>query len=370
MRVVVIDDDKAMLTVMKRRLARIDGVEVAASMRQVSHARDYFRRDSADLAFIDIEIAGDNGLQLARELRESHRDLDIVFVTSHKEYALDAFDSYPLDYMIKPISTERLTETVERARRKRQGQRASEGEAIEGKQMIIQGMGGLTVADWQGGEVKWISSKSKELFALLLLNRGKEVSRSVIIERVFPDMPLNNSNAYLHTAMYQLRKALTAQGLKQMVISHYDQYRLDLTKAEVDYIDFENKLRALGDIHESNMEDALALEQLYKGELFGEQSYLWAVQEQERLGYLYDDFAKRLIRNLMDCKKAATALPIARKLVRRHELDEEANFLLLQLLGAVKDWKALQNHYERFRDLLKRELGIEPSFELDGLLQL
>ncbi|MCU6708870.1 response regulator [Paenibacillus sp. J5C_2022] len=369
MRVVIIDDDQAMLTVMKRRLARMEGIEVAASMRQVPDALDYFRNHTADLAFIDIEIAGDNGLQLARELRERHQELDIVFVTSHREYALDAFEAYPLDYMVKPISAPRLSETVERARRKRQGQPAADGDANELKQSVIQGLGGLTVSGPLDNEVKWISSKSKELFAFLLLNRGKNVSRSLIIEQVFPDMPLNNSKTYLHTAVYQLRKALSSQGLREMVVSNHDQYRLELASVEVDFIDFEHKVAALGDIHESSLEDALTLEQQYAGELFGELSYLWAMPEQERLGYLYDNFAKRLIRTLMDGQQVGAALPVARKLVRRQELDEEANLLLMQTLGGMKDWKALQDHYERFRELLKRELGIKPSFELAGLFK-
>ncbi len=370
MKVVIIDDDQAMLTVMKRRLARIEGVEVAASMQQVPDAREYFRRHSADLAFIDIEIAGDNGLQLARELRDHHRELDIVFVTSHKEYALDAFDSYPLDYMIKPISVERLAETVERAMQKRQGEPATRGEANKAKQATIQGLGNLTVRGRRGSEVKWISSKSKELFAFLLLNRGKAASKSLIIEHVFPDMPLNKSNTYLHTAVYQLRKALSSQGLRQMVVSNHDQYRLELASMTVDFIEFEDTITALGDLDKSSLETAISLEQQYTGELFGELSYLWVIPEQERISYLYDDFTKRLIRMLMEQRQTGAALPIARKLVRRHELDEEANYLLMQLLGERKDWKALQTHYDHFRALLKSELGIKPSFELTSLFQL
>lgn len=119
MKVILIDDDRVMLTIMKRQLGRMEDVEVVACFQSAEEAIAYFRAGgNVELAFIDIQIADANGLQLARALRECNSDFDIVFVTSHKEYALSAFDVYPLDYMVKPVSKQRLAETLERARKK------------------------------------------------------------------------------------------------------------------------------------------------------------------------------------------------------------------------------------------------------------
>lgn len=57
----------------------------------------------------------ENGLEFAKRLRESGLQMKIVFVTSHKEYALSAFDVYAFDYMVKPIVQERLHGTILRA---------------------------------------------------------------------------------------------------------------------------------------------------------------------------------------------------------------------------------------------------------------
>src|SRR5690606_17687880 len=76
---------------------------------------DFVRNQDVDLAFLDIKIAADDGLELARSLRLICAELDIVFTTSHTEYAIQAYDVYPLDYMVKPISRKRLAQTISQA---------------------------------------------------------------------------------------------------------------------------------------------------------------------------------------------------------------------------------------------------------------
>jgi DNA-binding NarL/FixJ family response regulator len=68
-----------------------------------------------DLIFLDINMPKESGLEFAGRLREGGRQMKIVFVTSHKEYALSAFDVYAYDYMMKPVVQERLQHTVQRA---------------------------------------------------------------------------------------------------------------------------------------------------------------------------------------------------------------------------------------------------------------
>jgi len=114
-KVMIVDDEPAMLLVLKRMLAKIDGVELVACHQSVEQALSFVQTNEVDLAILDIMIASDNGLQLARSLRAVNRNLHIVFTTSSTEYALDAYDVYPLDYIVKPISSVRLAQTIARA---------------------------------------------------------------------------------------------------------------------------------------------------------------------------------------------------------------------------------------------------------------
>lgn len=115
MRVVIIDDQLSMHTIMQRMLDKIAGVEIIAKFQETTSAYAFLMDQQADLVFLDIHMQGENGLELAERLRESGLRTKLVFVTSHKDYALSAFDVYAYDYIVKPISQERLRGTVLRA---------------------------------------------------------------------------------------------------------------------------------------------------------------------------------------------------------------------------------------------------------------
>ncbi|MNZ95782.1 Bacterial transcriptional activator domain protein [compost metagenome] len=209
--------------------------------------------------------------------------------------------------------------------------------------------------------MKWRSKKSMELFAYLLINRGRSVPKVRILEDIFLEMPLKNAEAYLHTAVYQLRKELLQHGFKEMVISVQEQYRVDLNQADVDFIQFEQGVEELSEINAVNEAAAIELEKQFAGELFEDKSFAWAAGERERLTILYVSFARRLASWLLDRKRLGEALQIARRIVSRNEFDEESNLLLLNIFGAMGDRRSLHNYYERYTQLMLRELSLKPS---------
>ncbi len=115
MKVIIVDDEKAMHLILKRMLAKLDDVEVLGCFQETATAFAFLRDHKVDLLFVDINMRGENGLDFSKRLRESGCESKIVFVTSYKEYALAAFDVFAFDYIIKPISEERLRRTVQRA---------------------------------------------------------------------------------------------------------------------------------------------------------------------------------------------------------------------------------------------------------------
>lgn len=116
MKVILVDDEKAMHFIMKRMLAKMAGIEVVGSFVDTAAAYAFVLTHEVDLMFVDISMPRENGLEFAERVRESGRATKIVFITSHKEYALFAFDVYAFDYIVKPVVQERLLRTLERAR--------------------------------------------------------------------------------------------------------------------------------------------------------------------------------------------------------------------------------------------------------------
>ncbi|TVX99122.1 response regulator [Cohnella terricola] len=370
MRVLIVDDEPAMLLAMKRLLSSMDGVELVGSFQSAQEALDFVQdgEGEVDLAFLDIQIASDDGLELARSLRSVRAELDIVFTTSHAEYAMDAYDVYPLDYMVKPISRKRLAQTIARAASRRS---ASSDKPVDlaHNRLTVRGLGSFEASSKQAGVVKWISKKSMELFAYLLVNRGRSVGRDRILEDIFPRMPLKNAELYLNTAVYQLRKALTVHGFKEIVISAHDQYRVDVDQVDVDFIQFEQGLEDLSEINVTNETAAIDLEKRFAGELIEDKSFEWATVERERLAILYDSLAKRLANWLLAQKRYREAAQIARRMVSRNEFEEESNLLLLNILGAMGDRQGLYSYYERYKQSLLQELGLQPSEEFYRLIE-
>lgn len=360
MKVLLIDDEQAMLTALSQLLSRIEGVVIAGMVRSSAEAVAFAAQHVVDLAFIDIKIAEDSGLTLALELRHMNADLDIVFVTSHKEFALDAFDVYPLDYIVKPVSMKRLEETVARAMRKQ----CDSGNADTPKRLSVAGLGGLQISGEQGDSLKWMSRKSQELFAYLLLCRGNRAAKVRIMEDIFDEREGKNSELYLNTALYQLRKTLSTHGMKEILVSDREQYQMSLEQIKVDFIEFEERLSGFHTIDENNEEAAIAVEKMYTGDLFEDKPYEWALAERERISDMYEEFAKRLAKWLLENNRIRQAVQISKGLVRRNELDEEANRLLMHGFAALKDRRALQLQYKQYEAVLKQELNIQPSAEL------
>ncbi|THF72807.1 response regulator [Cohnella fermenti] len=363
MKVLLIDDEQAMLTALSQLLSRIENVVIVGMVRSRAEAVAFAAQYDVELAFIDIKIAEDSGLALALELRKMNADLDIVFVTSHKEYALDAFDAYPLDYIVKPISGKRLEETIARAMRAR-AEKPGSGNADMAKRLSVAGLGGLQISSEQGESLKWMSRKSRELFAYLLLCRGNRTAKVRILEDLFHDREEKNSELYLNTALYQLRRTLSAHGMKDILASDREYYQMSLASIKVDFIEFEERTSGFRTIDATNAEAAIAVEQIYAGDLFEDKPYEWAFAERERLSDVYDAFAKRLVNELLANNQIRQAVQIARRLVRRNELDEEANMLLMRGFAALKDRLSLQLRYKQYEALLKQELDIQPSAEL------
>ncbi|WP_100405850.1 response regulator transcription factor [Bacillus solitudinis] len=114
MKVIIIDDENAMHLIMKRMLAKFNEIEIVGLFHETTRAYELLMEKEVDLAFVDIQMSRESGLDFAIRLRKSGWLGKLVFVTSHKEYALPAFNVYAYDYIVKPISEERLRETLRR----------------------------------------------------------------------------------------------------------------------------------------------------------------------------------------------------------------------------------------------------------------
>ncbi len=112
----LIVDDEPLARVHLSRLLKAQGVEIAGEADNVATGLQLAEDLHPDIVFLDIQMPGLTGMQMATALLHLDTPPLVVFVTGFSEYALDAFDRNALDYLVKPLSPDRLARTLARAR--------------------------------------------------------------------------------------------------------------------------------------------------------------------------------------------------------------------------------------------------------------
>ncbi|MEO8060800.1 MAG: LytTR family DNA-binding domain-containing protein, partial [Burkholderiales bacterium] len=121
----IADDEPHLAAYLHTQLATLwPELELLPVARNGVEAAEAIARLQPDLAFLDIKMPGLTGLEVAQGIEGRTR---VVFVTAFDEFAVKAFEQEALDYVLKPVSAQRLAQTVERVRRALAGSPAAEG---------------------------------------------------------------------------------------------------------------------------------------------------------------------------------------------------------------------------------------------------
>jgi len=114
LRCILVDDEPLALELLESLLEPLDRVEVVDRCRNGREALKSIRRHEPELVFLDVQMPGLDGFGVVKRLQPEIMPL-IIFTTAYQRYALDAFDVHAVDYVLKPLSAERLQVAVERA---------------------------------------------------------------------------------------------------------------------------------------------------------------------------------------------------------------------------------------------------------------
>jgi len=123
-RVLVADDEPLARGIVANLLKADPEIELVLECSDAISTREGIARLSPDIAFLDVQMPGATGLQVAGALPESGPI--VVFITAFSHYATQAFDVSATDYVLKPFSDERFKEALERAKRRVRERRLGE----------------------------------------------------------------------------------------------------------------------------------------------------------------------------------------------------------------------------------------------------
>ncbi|MGH9146018.1 MAG: LytR/AlgR family response regulator transcription factor, partial [Vicinamibacterales bacterium] len=116
--VVVVDDEQLARDELCFMLEELGGVNILGRAGDGQEALALIERTEPEVVFLDVQMPGLTGFEVARRLRERKTASQIVFVTAFDRHALEAFEVNAVDYLLKPVDAARLAEAVGRCKRR------------------------------------------------------------------------------------------------------------------------------------------------------------------------------------------------------------------------------------------------------------
>lgn len=236
LRAVLIDDEPIIVEELAMLLQEDQRIELVGTYTDPLQLLLDLPALKPDCIFLDIEMPGLSGIELAEKLLAEAEDYEIVFVTAYNHYAAQAFDVNAIDYILKPVRAERIRKAVDKLTARVS---LKPKPSVKAMNCSIRCFGAFEVTVGQKA-IKWTRSKSKELLAYLLQHEGRWLSKYKLCDEQWAEYEPERALAYLQTSLYVLRKNLKEAGCTQLQIEYAnDRYILRANEVDWDVRRFE-----------------------------------------------------------------------------------------------------------------------------------
>ena len=259
MKTILVDNEMKAMNIFEAYAKDMPGVELMGKFTDGMDAMIFAKENPIDLAVMDVDTKGMDGISLGRLLKMIYPDIVLIYITCYENYALDAFQLHAAGYILKPYTREQLYYEIETA--KLLSRRSKKG-------IFIKTFGHFDVFV-DGCPIMFRSAKAKELLALLVDRQGGTVSTDQIICALWENRPNDEATQNLCSKICRtLRNELKEYGAEKILISNRGVKRVDTEKFSCDLYDL--------------LEDDETAKKKFVGDYMLD--YSWA---EERLGLLH-----------------------------------------------------------------------------------
>ena len=358
----VIDDEKLTADLIAKLLTDTGEVKVTGVFNNPLFAFEAFEIDPPQAVFVDIEMPGISGLDLAEKLSATGKEFDLVFITAYSKYAIEAFKVNAIDYIMKPV----LPSEIERVVKKLLKKGNTPPSKIEKKESMlrIKGLGGFEVfKEEQMEPISFFTAKSKELLAYLLVNGGSAgISKWKIIEALWADKDEKRGDANLRTTVYRLNKTLKENSFNLAVVSIAGAYKLNNQEIISDYTELERLSREISKVDSGNIEETERVLRFYKGEFFKGLDYSWLGDQTERhKRYFYKLLTLATEYRLQRKENLEESLNLVETGLQEDPFNEGLQELAFTLHYHTGGRAKAGAYFQDLAEMLRKELDIEPS---------
>ena len=209
MKTIIVDDEPIMLKSFKRLSDGIESLNIVGEFTYPEEALEYALEHDVELAILDIAMPGMTGIELAERLKEHRPDMLIVFISTYDNYVRQSNEVGADYYIMKPYKHEIIEHMAQRMSLLARKQR---------KDVFIQTFGRFLVL--KNGNPIPLSGKAKEILALVVTKRGKEISNEQIYSTIWENRPHGNvAMKVYYNALKRLKSALAESDLSGLLRS-------------------------------------------------------------------------------------------------------------------------------------------------------
>ena len=224
---IAIDDEQLMLYALEKAVRASEDIEEVASFTNCDDALAWLEIHTPDVAFLDINMRGINGIALAEKITAIHPDCKIVFCTGYEEYAVSAFKIHASGYLLKPISAEDVQKEIN----------VIKGRKSENGILKASCFGNFDVS-CNGEKLAFKRTKSKELLAYLIDRNGADVSAKEISAVLWENGTVVSDRNYFHQLLLDVRHTLEKACAEDVLKKNGYLYSVDTSKISCDYYSY------------------------------------------------------------------------------------------------------------------------------------
>lgn len=231
MNIYAIDDEKIALNALVRAIEEAVPEATIYSFTKPSELIAAIPTTPCDVAFLDIQMPGTTGLEVAKKIKQVYPKVNIVFVTGYAEYTGDAMSLRASGYVRKPVTREKIEEEMSELRN-------PIVERPEDKPVYVQCFGNFEVFV-NGAPVNFRRAKAKELFAYLIDRQGARCTMNELAAVLWEDRDDSESlKTQLRIIISSLRTTLKEAGAHHVIIKEFNKIAVNTRVINCDFYNY------------------------------------------------------------------------------------------------------------------------------------
>ncbi|MBR0112122.1 MAG: response regulator [Clostridia bacterium] len=225
MKIIAVDDERLALENLVSAIKKYDKSAEINSFRDPKAALKFVKENPCDVAFLDVQMFGMTGVELAAKIKAAVPGINIIFTTGYSEYMKDAFEMHASGYLLKPITVEKVRKELKNLR----------SPLAEKKPRVKFQCFGNFEAFIDGEILKFKYLKTKELLAYLVDRRGAGCSSGEIMSILWED---EDHDSYLRNIRKDLMDVFGEKNCAEVIVNDWGKLSIRTDLVECDYYNY------------------------------------------------------------------------------------------------------------------------------------